>query len=323
MARVDRHTVEQIQSHGPANCQQDRDFLQPIIETGLIFRQFDLAGRDAICQGLLTHRRLLPSLHTFFKDLKYLEDLACCVSRLVQPFRRQTIRQAFREAFAGNPTSRNFDLAYRRVWLFAMRCLDDLHPKSLRVESRDRIKTRKKSVHAEHDFAREADRLGFQSEKTDRLLASSSDYIEAREALLRARPPGQFALSDERKEDMVYQIVRLFDQAQPKVAPTDQSHLIINGSDDADMERRCGRPYRLAFEESAAFMSLEHVHVIDSTEIGGPSTFCIRRNVYLLFFGLPEDQDMDHRHGALGSQSDVPAGLRSRSRKEESAALAS
>ncbi|KAK5069383.1 hypothetical protein LTR51_008633 [Lithohypha guttulata] len=310
MAKVDRHTIEQLQSRNPANCRQDRTLLEPMVEAGSIFRAFDLAARRAIWDKLLVHRGLVLSLQTFFEDLKYLKVLAHCVLKLVQPVRLQTVRQAFKEAYVGNSSPiraydcipartepDGFDLAYRQVWVWAMRHLEDLRPGSVLLEGRDRIETRRKNFHAEYDFASEAHRLGFQSPKIDELLKADPDRIEARETLFRVRPPDRFTYSSEQLEDCIDQIVQLYGMAQPRDAPAGRPQLIVEGPGENDIGRRCGRPHRHAFEESAAFMSLNNLHMNDSTKLGGLSAFYVRRHVYLSFFGASEAHDMTDLDG--------------------------
>lgn len=50
------------------------------------------------------------------------------------------------------------------------------------------------------------------------------------------------------------------------------------------MQRRCGRPQRRVFAESAPHLTFDNVHVANSLDVGGLTTFYIRRDVYLSFF---------------------------------------
>lgn len=295
MARVDRSTVEQLQSRSPANCREDRGLLEPLIEQGVILRTFDRESRQTIWDRLLTHRRLIPSLQTFFEDLKYLRDLDRCIRRLIRPARLQTVRQALRYAFARDPAGvHGFDQAYRRLWLYAMRHLEDLRPGSVLLESCERVDPRRKTLYLEHGFAREARSLGFESPEIDALLETDPDRIEIHEMMVRTRPPSLFIWPDDQTvKDYIEHSALFLAQTQPKKALTDQPTLIEPGSGESDLKRRCGRPYSRAFEQSARFLTLEHVHMAESIEIGGLSTFFIRRDVYLSFFGPLGEGDED------------------------------
>lgn len=296
LAMVDHHTVECLQSRCPANCRQDRDLLEPMFDKGSIFQAFDPASRREIWQRLLRLRRLVPSLNTFFHDLKYLKDVAHCVTLLIQPAQRQTVREACRQSFdASEHPSRTrntlaFDQAYREFWLLAMRYLDDLRPGSLLREGCDRVERRRKNFYIEHYFAREVYSLGFRSAKIAEKLEEVPDRSEAREALLRARPSSHFTYPPEQLEDLVDRIIDIFDQARPANAHTQTPQLIIEGPGECDVERRRGRPYQLAFEQSAPYLSIRNMHIADSPRSGGLSAFYIRRDVYLSLFGSLSDE---------------------------------
>ncbi|KAK5094390.1 hypothetical protein LTS08_008609 [Lithohypha guttulata] len=318
LAMVDHRTVERLQSRCPANCRQDRDWLQPMFEDGSVFRAFDPASRREIWQRLLTLRRLVPSLETFFHDLKYLKDIASCVTMLIQPTQRQTIREACRQSFltsehtSQTPGPVDFDHAYREFWLLAMHYLDDLRPGSLLREGCDRIERRRKNFYIEHDFAREVRHLGFWSAKIAEKLEEAPDRREARETLLRARPSSHFTYLPEQFENLVDRIIHIFNQAQPANIPTQTPQLIIEGPGECDIERRRGRPYQRAFEQSAPYLSMHNMHMADSSHTGGLSAFYIRRDVYLSLFGCsdgqtgeraPSDCDMSSDHGAIANSS--------------------
>jgi len=294
MSKLDPSSIEKLQLRSPSNCLKDRQALQPLIEDGSILAGFTLLERRENWNRILSYRRLIPSLYTFFEDLKYHRILVRCLTQLVKPSRRQTVRQAFRAAFdiPWRPNAETFDLAYRRVCLFVMRHIEDLRPGAVRLEREDGHQSRKKNLHVEHDLAREAHRLGFRSEEINGLLSSHPDRAEARDALLRARKPDEFAYPKGQLDAYIDRIVGLFDKAERVHVDVDAPRLVVGGSQKGDVDRRCGRPYRLDHEESAPYLTLENVHASDCAEIGNLTAFYTRRNVYLAFFGPYEDEMM-------------------------------
>lgn len=111
--KIDRSTIEALQLRCPANCTRDREVLEPLVNQGTIFAAFDERKRREIWQSLLVFHRRVPSLYAFFEDVKYLRDVARCVTWLVRPSRRQTVRQGCRTAFA-RPAA-GFDRAYQEL----------------------------------------------------------------------------------------------------------------------------------------------------------------------------------------------------------------
>lgn len=100
---------------------------------------------------------LIPSLFTFFEDLKYLHACADCLKRLVKVSRRDTVRTALEWKFpyteeagdhyvievtesnivdrSGRAVNR-VDLGYRQLWLFAIRHYREM-PTDIKKRSKD------------------------------------------------------------------------------------------------------------------------------------------------------------------------------------------
>ncbi|GLA56024.1 hypothetical protein AnigIFM63604_003965, partial [Aspergillus niger] len=86
MARIDLHTVDTLQLYAPRASTGDRQIVEGIISSGQVFSNFTRLERESICTNLSSLEAcnsIIPSLHTFFRDVKYLELCANAVKRLI------------------------------------------------------------------------------------------------------------------------------------------------------------------------------------------------------------------------------------------------
>jgi hypothetical protein len=86
MKKLDRHTVQAVELTAPGACRQDADHLYSELREGRIFGAFTEQEREAVWRQLLavSTDRLIPSLSTFFEDVKYLRGPAASVKQLVE-----------------------------------------------------------------------------------------------------------------------------------------------------------------------------------------------------------------------------------------------
>jgi hypothetical protein len=118
---------------------------------------FSQQEREAIWSESRSIDYLIPSLFTFFEDLKYLRACADCLKRLVKLSRRKTVRTALGQKFpyveeagdeyvlevaestivdrSGRAVDR-LDLRYRHLWAFAMRHYPEM-PTDAKKKSKD------------------------------------------------------------------------------------------------------------------------------------------------------------------------------------------
>jgi hypothetical protein len=209
---------------------------------------FSQEEREAIWSELRSIDYLIPSLFTFFEDLKYLRACADCLKRLVKVSRRDTVRTALERKFlyteeagdqyvvevaesnivgrSGRAVDR-VDLGYRHLWLFAMRHYPET-PTDAKKKSKDLLAKARVQRADEEVLSRAAnlaDRVGFVSDEIEVLKQRSSDREIARSALLKARKPDRYQYDQTVLEANVAQIVRLFATATP--LPTEDSSLAL------------------------------------------------------------------------------------------------
>jgi hypothetical protein len=291
LQKINHQTLKQVEGRNPANSLSDRELLKSLAQTGAIFGSFSLPERNRILQNLQGFPRRIPSLYLFFKDFKYLEGLVSCQKRLISPLRHRTVLQSLNHSFVGQRGENHaigpaaqFDLAYRKLYLFIMRNLEDLRPGSVLLEKGERRQTREQDARAWYDLALEAHRLGFRSDQITTLTSQNPDQIEARHALLRARNPMNFVYDESDLEASVNAMLELFAKAKRIDSGHEPVCLVRDGSGEG-IERRFGWPWRRAHAESARHLYLENMHCPNPSRQGELTPFFIRRDVYLSFFG--------------------------------------
>jgi len=99
MQKVDQATVKALELKAPRLSTLNAKVLRGQVLGGEIFGAFSEQERVAIWGRLQAVDGLIPSLFTFFEDVKYLEACANCVKRLVSLSPRDTVSTALEKAF--------------------------------------------------------------------------------------------------------------------------------------------------------------------------------------------------------------------------------
>lgn len=140
-AHVDANTVASLQGRSPHSCVEDRDYITKIFVSGELFRTVtDQTARRFILDRLLQIKTIIPSIHTFLEDTKFLEPPSK-ILRVLLPFDyKGTIQEGLIRAYT-LPQDGSFRVqkheneymslkqlpefgfwsAYRQLWLFALR----------------------------------------------------------------------------------------------------------------------------------------------------------------------------------------------------------
>ena len=318
LLKIRYHDIKKLEGRNPGNCLSDQEHLSELWRTGAVFGNFPSSQRRDVWIRLQNFHRRVPSLFLFFQDYKYLEALVESVKKIIPPKRKSTMRQVLADSFhkdsrrndLGSP---HFDHAYRKLYLFAMRHAKALSPKSVRLEAGEQKVQTEEDVHVFHDFAREARRLGFVSANIAGRLANSPDHEEARRALIRARDPRDFKYDEEEVESYVNQIAGFFAKAK-KIEKTGPDLSLVRDGAGEEVKRRFGYPPTKSYEDSAQLLLLENMHMPDTAETGELTSFFVRRDVYLAFFGTLESEadqarspspDLDFVAESIAGDTDV------------------
>ncbi|EQL28304.1 hypothetical protein BDFG_08923 [Blastomyces dermatitidis ATCC 26199] len=305
MMKIDLHTVEILQLLAPGVSRKDAKTVRCVVLGGEAFTNFNDSDRAAIWNKLQGKREIIPSLHTFFQDIYYLEACANCVKRLVVPSRlRPTLRSAVLGSLkppdpavgycmiqtsetghrrSGSPAQRA-ELGYRQLWLYAMRH----YPKMPREPESDDLVAKpgheKADETALHEMAVLARKLGFDSPRITDLIELSPDHQIARAVLLKARDPERFQYESEVFETLIGHIAECFSLAVPVER---QLSCDFTPGSEVKPNAQCGLPHARAQQQDCRFLFINQLHTDDIPAAGKVSTLFVRRCVYFAFFGKP------------------------------------
>ena len=295
MHKVDQATVKALELKAPRLSTLDAKVLRGQVLGGEIFGAFSEQERVAIWGRLQAVDGLIPSLFTFFEDVKYLEACANCVKRLVSLSPRDTVSTALEKAFCdanqradraviqvtessftSSPASLadRVDLGYRQLHAYAMRHYLQMprEPKGKELLARLMVNTDETVL---RDFADLADRLGFGSPEITALKQCPKSTV-ARARSERSKP------------------------------------LLVTDGAGEIKKRRCGLPRVENYVENGEFLFVNHLHNEEEEQGEGITSFFVRKSVYFAFFGrsLPltldsiprvsdrTDEDMNRSQGA-------------------------
>ncbi|KFY04073.1 hypothetical protein O988_01015 [Pseudogymnoascus sp. VKM F-3808] len=266
LRKVDQATVKALELKSPRYSRRDARVIQGLLMSGQIFAEFSRSEREVIWGDLRSVDGLIPSLFTFFEDLRYLTACAGCLKRLVNLSRQDTVYTAFQRSFTyPNPVDNQYTLevaestfvvkpglvdrlniGYRHMWLYAMR-----HYREIPTEAKKKLLAKVVVERADENIlsalAFLANKVGFESAEIYDLKQRSSDNDIARNALLKARRPDQYQYSNSTLEASVAQIVSLFDTAVP--VPCVLSSPSLASDSLKTPENRCGFPDEDSYEQ--------------------------------------------------------------------------
>ncbi|KAL3439931.1 hypothetical protein BJX65DRAFT_291353 [Aspergillus insuetus] len=303
MEKIDSDTVVALQLLAPGKSRTDAKTARGRILGGQAFAEFSDEERSVIWSRVENFDKLVPSLHTFFEDFKYLESCGHCVKRLFGPSTEsvwktmssmfmpssdeesvvQTSESTFRREQSAN--AEGLEKGYVQIWLYAMRHYplmppdpkkdDDLLAKPTRAKADER---------AIYEMAELARRLGFESPEIKAIIDSSPDHQIARVALLQARKPNCFRYDAQQFDNLVCRIVDCFAAAVPT-----QPEIVHDLLADCTVKprARCGMPRMGAHKQDSPWLFLDRLHADDVEAADNITTFFVRRCVYFAFFGKP------------------------------------
>lgn len=323
MLKIDVHTIETLQLLAPGVSKKDRTAVEGLVVSGGVFSDFSSSERASIWRRMKKRKAIIPSLHTFFQDLWYLESCANCMKRLVipskmcptvktamlksfepaEPFVIQTSETGFRRCSVSQADCA--ELAYRQLWLYAMRHYTKLPKKPEKDDPVAKAQCEKADETVLYDMAVFARRLGFHSPDIEELIKKSPDHQIARNALLRARKPDRYRYDSATFESLASQIAGCFHRAIPlNYEPSSET---VNCM-ETHLNSRCGHPHEKAQKQDCPFLFIDQVHMGEDFAPGKVTTLFVRQCVYFVFFGKLPSNSLPHSSTVEDSPSlkDLP-----------------
>lgn len=295
---VDLEDVREFQLRVPGVSQVDYCHLAGLIERGVAFKRLsNTAERSQLLHRIKDIKYLLPSIYTLQKDFKYLRLCTDTMKRLLCgkmkiPFTVQVLAyEAFAQKAPIGPND-HFFVRLKRLYIYIMRELVELTGEwPLLEDGEEPPEVCFRHPENWHRLAKEARRLGFESDEIKRLAAENPDEQVALKALHDARPSSLYEYNQSELQDILNRIVYEFEKASARVFEDSQSTFTTIGAGEP-ITRRCGRQYSGAYNRDRWSFDLAQFSRPTSNSKDITSLF-VRKSVFHAFWRLDEDQDGD------------------------------
>lgn len=305
MGTVDYRSVQVLQLRAPTSV-RDLAEINDNMRNGTLFPSVRGAqARAEILHNIHAIKRIIPSIFTFFEDLKYLEPLANAMKKLVGRSQKTktSVYREFQHAFAATDSGSfkieigegifrtangslpvQMEMGYRQLWMYAMRHFPELVSVSPRKENgRSKPPLREVDHNIWLGFADLACKLGFNSADIQTIRSENSKKEMIRTFLLDARPRESYNYDEKFLEKSVENISLILDTfVKKRNAALAPSSVIEKFS--GDLLRRCGRPFQFDYERDKRCLFFDNLHgdLGSREEI---SSFQAREAFYFSFFG--------------------------------------
>lgn len=300
LQKLTRTDITILQSKAPGACTSHATELYGQIQSGELMGAINGRYKDGIWNRLRSHTRdrLVPSLHDFFENLKYLKGPAECMKRLVSP-NSDSIRSALEKKFteSQNPVGscliqsssqsfvrtvgeeyNRFDLLYKQLWLFAIREYREV-PKKLNQRLAG-PKVREANQITLYNFAALAARFGFLTESVEQILENDPDIEMARRFVETVRRPEQHCSRS--LEECTRGVADAIRKAVPEVTAEDMCQpLALSGTSPM----MCGVPSDLDQTRDRCLMFLPKLNDASDESSMFLTSFFVQRSIFFSFFG--------------------------------------
>ena len=295
---MDEATVQHLETLAPAHSSDDAKLVRDLMQSGAIFpRILDSDHRTCILQNILSVAHMIPSLYTFFENLKYLEPCAKIMRALLPPKQINSIKLGLAGFYVrpepmkvqyGNKDTRSHGsglndvdeaMAYHQLWLYAMRNFPEMTNDTPRKEidaSRPVAKTPNPALWQE--FGALAITVGFCTKAAEDLAAQDG------KSLLASQVVEDCGLSGDEKVAAVLKIVEILKSAKRSEA-TSMSR-VLTGTEWLPKERRCGRPFQCDHSEDGVALYLPVIYSEPNEDGDNITSLFWKRDMFQTFFSI-------------------------------------
>lgn len=338
--RLDANTVRMLQTRCLLFSSNDLAVVAAAMDNGVLFPNISSQStRHEIQVRLERLRYMIPSLHTFLEDTKYLEPCAKIVKTLLPAKFKKSIREAFRQKHTGQShfqiqsSEHTFSehtrsvnqciwLAYRQIWLFAMRHFPDLISVCPRKDDgRPKPAVHRPDENLWHTIANLASNCGFQTPAVEEYVRRNPFNKMASEFLRQCRPSEYYDFDTAALNTTVEMIVSTLQGIPARTVKPSVVSLSSDAPDNTDLADRCGRPFEQSFLKDKKHMFMPNVynHPSDKLDLVQLiplrecylTSFKVKQDVFIAFFGRPdgsfyEDPPEDETMADVGTSTDQP-----------------
>jgi len=305
---LDSHTVTVVQGKNTHLASEDSHLIEQLLLQREIFSSdvFD-NERPSILLRLQSVKHVIPSLHTFLEDTKYLEPGAKIMKSILPLSFKGSLREGFTHQHNGcfdwyeqlsedhracRRSSSGFQArwhSYRQLWLFTWRHFPVMIGQAPRKDNRKAQGGRKElQCGWWHELSKLASICGYENMRN---MYPDVDELMFRDFLRNARPPQFYRLDEEDIRDKITHLKALLADIQRRPSVTETPALSSDfKSCGSDITSRCGRPFEQSFEDDAPYLFLQHVYYdygrrAEHCRKRYLTSFAIKRDIFCAFFG--------------------------------------
>ncbi|KAI9717976.1 MAG: hypothetical protein M1828_007012 [Chrysothrix sp. TS-e1954] len=306
---LDAATARQLELLAPSSSWQDAQKVRDLMRDRHIFPDVsDDASRQLLLDRLLTFSGLVPTLRTFFENLKYLEPCCQVLKQLLSLGPSTTLRKSYCASYsrgdrllfewaegayktsAGVTFQSDRRSGYQQLWLFAMRHFPELSaftPRKEQTKEKPRVNGANPAIQSQ--FAELALKLGFRTRKALDLQSRNTDKALATQFLHFVNIP--------REGSHVLPLVHAIKSAR-------QASYLFNGSssifsaeltaqrEGPDARRRCGRPFEDDFFADRDSLFLPQMCQASPSAAFGITPFYVKYDLFRCLFGYVPTQEV-------------------------------
>jgi hypothetical protein len=311
---LDPGTLKLLHGRYPRLSLDDRRFIHQIFNDNLAFPHIsDPASRSQLLQASLNYPEIIPSLHLFLENIKYLKPMTDIMKKILPCQFKGTIRQAMLRYFV--PTSKNriqvsendfeetecnsqedlFWLAYRQCFLFAMRHffgLTDVHPRGQSQSLRPQQKLERLDLWKRMKLLLE--HLGFVLDRSQKVQAPlSTEYMAIQALLARLRPPELFEYDHAILTECSNHVATVLSQIKPRTISSRRPLQSTDVTQNWSLTQRCGMTDTDTFFSDRKYLFLRNIYSPDDEPRESITSFAVKRDIFKSFF--PDSGDIETR----------------------------
>lgn len=269
--------------------------IEALIRSGEVFSSITNAQkRDAILSALLLTPGLIPTLTSFFENLKYLEPCCYILKKLLPTKEKRTIFQSLSASYAP-PREQLLEysvgirlrsmggeenalwLAYVQLWAFCMRHFPSMTETGPRKVVGKTKPSRSSNSALWHYLGDLAIKLGFRTPQAVE-FQRQNPYESLAQQLLRSLRPGS--------TPNMRHVLRV---AAACKEIDDNTKVIewpsLTAADHLPREKRCGRPFEDDFLLDNDFLFVPTIYEVEETRGPDISTLFVKRDMFMSFLG--------------------------------------
>lgn len=266
--------------------------------------------RTGILGRLRNIKHLIPSLHTFLEDTKYIEPCVQIMKNILPKTHQGTVLEGFtklhngQETFHEQTTEAHIQAthepaniahwkSYRQLWLFAFRHFPEMTGSPPRKDIGKPRPSRPCIEHTWwHKIASLAQTFGYRNISTLFPQSEDADTRMTQQFLHHIRPTQYYQFDEGVFDAEVLRICSVLSKVQARQVEIERPYIASDrdASCGHDISFRCGRPFENAFIADRPFMFIRHIyskHISLETR-RFLSTFAVKRSIFHSFFGEPE-----------------------------------